>query len=131
MIDVTCALIVDENNKLFAAQRSPLMSLPLKWELPGGKVEDDESPRQCLMREIKEELSVEIEIFAELAPNVHAYPSITIQLIPFICKHVGGEITLKEHANFRWLNINELLDLDWAEADIPILYHYLNYLNAI
>jgi 8-oxo-dGTP diphosphatase len=131
VIGVTCALIIDDQNRVFAAQRSTAMSLPLKWELPGGKVEANETAEQCLVREVKEELNIEIEIIEELAPNTHAYPSITIKLIPFICKHIKGEITLKEHINFKWLNTNELLDLDWADADIPILNHYLNYLNAI
>jgi len=131
VIDVTCALIVDNQNRLLAAQRSSLMSLPLKWELPGGKIEENETSEECLIREIKEELSIEIEIIKGIASNTHNYPSIIIKLIPFICKHISGEITLKEHANFKWLNTNELLDLDWADADVPILNHYLNYLNAI
>ena len=107
------------------------MSLPLKWELPGGKIEPNETAENCLMREIKEELDIEIEIVKKLAPNKHTYPLITIFLLPFICRHVTGEIQLKEHANFKWLNPNELLDLDWAEADIPIINSYLQNLNAI
>ncbi|MES2428397.1 MAG: (deoxy)nucleoside triphosphate pyrophosphohydrolase [Bacteroidota bacterium] len=131
MIDVTCALIVDNQNRLFAAQRSSAMSLPLKWELPGGKIELNESAEDCLIREIKEELNIEIEIVTDLESNQHTYPNITIRLIPFVCKQVSGTIILKEHANFKWLNTNELLDLDWAEADIPILNNYLKHLNAI
>ena len=131
IIDVTCALIIDDQTRLFAAQRSSLMSLPEKWELPGGKVEPNETPEQCLIREIKEELNIEIEIIKELESNTHNYTSFTIKLIPFIVKRINGEITLKEHADFKWLNTNEFLDLDWADADIPILYNYLNYLNAI
>ena len=131
MIDVTCALIIDNKNRLFAAQRSSIMSLPLKWEFPGGKVEQGESFEECLIREIKEELNIEIEIDKTLIPSTHSYPSVTVKLIPFICKQISGKIALKEHADFKWLNTNELLDLDWAEADIPILYQYLNYLNAI
>lgn len=131
MIDVTCALIIDNQNRLFAAQRSSEMSLPLKWELPGGKIESNESAEECLIREIKEELNIEIGIVKNLPSNTYSYPSITINLIPFVCKHIKGGITLKEHADFKWLNTFELLDLDWAEADVPILYHYLNYFNAI
>jgi 8-oxo-dGTP diphosphatase len=131
VIDVTCALIIDNKNRLFAAQRSSKMSLPLKWELPGGKIELDESSEECLIREIKEELNIEIAIVKNLPSNTHTYPTIVIKLIPFICRRINGAIALKEHINFKWLNTNELLDLDWAEADIPILYHYLNYINAI
>lgn len=131
MIDVTCALIVDNQNRLFTAQRSSTMNLPLKWELPGGKIESNESPEGCLIREIKEELNIEIEIIANLESNQHTYPNITIRLIPFICKQISGNIILKEHANFKWLNTNELLDLDWAEADIPIINNYIKHLNVI
>jgi 8-oxo-dGTP diphosphatase len=131
VIDVTCALIIDEQNRLFTAQRSKKMSLPLKWELPGGKIEPNESAESCLIREIKEELNVEIEIVKSLESNKHTYPSVTICLIPFICKQVSGVISLKEHAKFKWRNTNELLDLDWAEADIPIINNYLKHLNVI
>jgi 8-oxo-dGTP diphosphatase len=131
VVNVTCALIVDSQNRLFTAQRSSKMSLPLKWEFPGGKVESNESSEECLIREIKEELNIDIEIVKNLPSNIHAYPSIVIQLIPFICRQINGVITLKEHINYKWLSTNELLDLDWAEADIPILYHYLNFFNAI
>jgi len=131
VIDVTCALIIDGNNNVLAAQRSTQMNLPLKWELPGGKIEPNETPEECLIREIKEELNIDIAITNSLPSNIHNYPTITIKLIPFICRHINGEIELKEHAQYKWLNTNELLDLDWADADIPILNHYLNYLNAI
>ena len=127
VIDVTCALIIDNQNRLLAAQRSEIMSLPLKWELPGGKIEPNETAEECLVREIKEELDIEIEILKKLPSNRHTYPNIIVNLIPFISKHVSGAITLKEHANYRWLNGNELLDLNWAEADVPILHNFLNY----
>jgi len=131
VIDVTCALIINSDSRILAAQRSAQMNLSLKWELPGGKIEPNETPEECLIREIKEELNIDIEIINSLTPNTHSYPTISIKLIPFICKHINGEIELKEHAQYRWLNTNELLDLDWADADIPILNDYLNYLNAI
>jgi 8-oxo-dGTP diphosphatase len=131
VVNVTCALIIDNQNRLFAAQRSSKMSLPLKWEFPGGKIESNESSEESLIREIKEELNIDIEIVKNLPSNIHAYPSIVIQLIPFICRQINGVITLKEHINYRWLTTNELLDLEWAEADIPILYYYLNFFNAI
>ena len=131
MVNVACALIIDTQNRLFTAQRSSTMSLPLKWELPGGKIEPNESSEECLIREIKEELNIDIEIVKNLPSNIHAYPSMVIQLIPFICRQINGVISLNEHINFKWLSTNELLDLDWAEADIPILYHYLNFFNAI
>ena len=111
---------------MLAAQRSASMSLPLKWEFPGGKIELGETAEDCLVREIEEELNIAIEVVGELPANVHEYPTVTIMLIPFVCKHISGSIVLKEHDDFKWLNKNELLALDWTEADIPILKHYLS-----
>lgn len=130
-IDVTCAIIVDDIGRILATQRSGTMSLPLKWEFPGGKIEPNESAEECLVREIKEELGIKIDVGKALQSNNHTYPTIIVNLIPFICKHVTGVIHLAEHTEYKWLNTNELLDLDWAEADVPILHNYLNYLNAI
>jgi 8-oxo-dGTP diphosphatase len=126
MLQVTCALIINPQNQILAAQRSQAMSLPLKWEFPGGKIEPGETAEDCLIREIREELNIEICIIKALPSNTHTYPKITIELIPFICEHIGGEIILKEHAQYRWLHKNELLALDWADADVPIVKHYLN-----
>lgn len=131
IIDVTCAIIRNEENCILAAQRSQTMSLPLKWELPGGKIEPHETAEQCLIREIKEELNIEIEIINMRKSNVYHYPFISINLIPFVCKQKDGEVFLKEHAKFKWVNKNQLLDLDWADADLPILHSYLDFLNAI
>lgn len=127
MIKVTCALIVNNQNCVLATQRSQTMNLPLKWEFPGGKIEPNETAEDCLIREIKEELNIEIKIIQSLPSNTHAYPKITIELIPFICGHINGEIILKEHAQFKWLHTDELLALDWADADVPIVNHYLNH----
>lgn len=126
MIKVTCALIIDTQERVLVAQRSHSMSLPLKWEFPGGKIEPNETPEVCLIREIKEELDIEIRIVKALSANTHIYPNVTIHLMPFICNHVKGGVQLKEHAQFKWVNKNELLALDWAEADVPVLTDYLS-----
>lgn len=125
-IEVTCA-IIEHNNKVLVTQRSEKMALPLKWEFPGGKIEKDETAEECLIREILEELNINIKITKQLNSNIHQYSEEkVIKLIPFICKFISGEIKLIEHANFLWLSKNELYNLDWAEADIPILNEYLN-----
>ncbi|MGN6396206.1 MAG: (deoxy)nucleoside triphosphate pyrophosphohydrolase [Mucilaginibacter sp.] len=129
-VDVTCAIIVDESNLILVTQRSQSMSLPLKWEFPGGKIELNETAEECLIREIKEELGIDVGIVKNLTPNRHTYPAININLIPFICKLIGGKINLAEHAAYKWLHANELSNLDWADADVPIVKNYLNYLNA-
>lgn len=101
------------------------MSLPLKWEFPGGKIEPGETAGACLIREIKEELHVDVEIVASLPANTHQYPNVTIQLIPFVCRITLGQILLKEHLDFKWLPKDELLALDWAEADVAVVRWYV------
>jgi|LakMenEpi03Aug12_release.lakeMendotaPanAssembly.Ray.scaffolds.fasta_scaffold334464_1 8-oxo-dGTP diphosphatase len=120
MIQVSCALIVNSIGQVLVTQRSAHMPLPLKWEFPGGKIEADETAEECLIREIKEELNIEIQITGSLPPNDHQYPDKLIRLIPFICRQKDGEIILKEHADYKWLDAKDLLDLDWAEADVGV-----------
>ncbi|MCD0490052.1 (deoxy)nucleoside triphosphate pyrophosphohydrolase [Pedobacter sp. MC2016-14] len=130
MVDVTCAIIVNPEGQVLVTQRSATMKLPLKWEFPGGKMEFGETPAICLIREIKEELNVTIKILSELPSNKHNYPDFSINLIPFICEITEGSIELREHSQYRWLHPNVLLDLDWAEADLPIVANYLTSLNV-
>jgi len=120
MINVTCAIII-KDGKFIATQRSGTMKLPLKWEFPGGKLEDGESEINCIKREIREELNIEIDIIGKLKNNTHDYGTLQINLIPFIANYISGEIKLTEHANYKQLEKSELLNLDWAEADLPIL----------
>ncbi|MFT7252468.1 MAG: 8-oxo-dGTP diphosphatase [Flavobacterium sp.] len=120
MINVTCAIIIF-GNKILAAQRSEKMKLPLKWEFPGGKVEEDENNEECIVREIKEEINVEIEIVKKLANSIYDYGAFKINLIPFIANYISGEIKLLEHKDYRLLDKSQLMNLDWAEADLPIV----------
>jgi 8-oxo-dGTP diphosphatase len=126
-IQVACAIVLEED-RVFVAQRSEFMNLPLKWEFPGGKVEEHESPEECLKREIKEELNLEVEIVHAFPSNFHSYsPGKKIELIPFLCRLLGGNLDLKEHKNYVWKEVHELHKLDWAEADIPILHAFVSW----
>ncbi len=124
IINVTCA-IIEKDNKVLVAQRSEKMNLPLKWEFPGGKVKNGETDIDCLKREIQEELNLKINILEGLQNNVHEYESISIKLIPFICNIIEGDLILKEHKQIKWLDANDLMTLDFADADKPILKEYL------
>lgn len=123
-IHVTCA-IIERNGLVLAARRSASMNLPLKWEFPGGKVKHNEELRDCLRREILEELGIKIDIFAELAPSTHKYPECVVTLYPFICKTETDKFNLLEHSDAAWFSTDKLLGLDWAEADLPVLDAYL------
>lgn len=124
-VKVTCAIIIIEG-KVLAVQRSATMRLPLKWEFPGGKIEELESAEDCIKREISEELGIEIGIEQKLTPSIFEYPTVTVELIPFVASICEGEITLKEHAQYLLLDKGQLSELDWAEADLPILKEFLS-----
>jgi 8-oxo-dGTP diphosphatase len=123
-IQVTCLVLLHQG-KVLATQRSATMDLPGYWEFPGGKMEPEESPTNCLIREISEELSIGIRISRPLTPVLHTYPNKSIQLIPFLATWESGTLQLTEHEQSQWLAQKDLLSLDWAPADIPIV-HELN-----
>lgn len=120
-----CCAIINFEGKTLVVQRNENMSHPLKWEFPGGKIEPNEIEIDCIKREIKEELEIEIDIVERLTPSCFNYPNFSIELIPFLANHTAGKISLKEHKQYLLLAKNELLNLDWADADLPILKELL------
>jgi 8-oxo-dGTP diphosphatase len=122
-IRVTCA-VIEREGRILAARRGGKMSRPLKWEFPGGKVEEGETPEACLVREIREELGVEVEVLRALSPSPYRYADKAILLLPFVCRIVGGSLTLLEHEAVRWGSPDELSGLDRAPADVPGLRAY-------
>jgi 8-oxo-dGTP diphosphatase len=115
-IEVSCAIIV-KNDTLLACQRGPGSEHPYEWEFPGGKVEAAETPEECIIREIWEELQVDIEVLKQLQPIDFDYPRMSIRLIPFLCSITQGHPTPVEHHTIRWQRINKFSELIWSEAD--------------
>ena len=88
-------------------------------------MEDNESEIDCIKREIKEEINIEIQIQRRLSISEYDYGTFKIKLIPYLANYISGTIQLSEHDDYRLLDKSELLSLDWAEADIPIVEEFL------
>lgn len=128
MLRVCCAIIQHED-KVLVAQRNEKGLLPLKWEFPGGKVEQGETDEECIVREIKEELDMIVTIEKRLSTIVHHYDTFSLTLIPFVCKSKTANYTRHEHNQVVWSTVKQLNDYDWAEADIPVYEEFLIDVN--
>jgi 8-oxo-dGTP diphosphatase len=92
-----------------------------KFEFPGGKIEEGETKEEALHRELLEELSISTKIKSHYLTVEHQYPDFELTMHSFWCEVESKELTLHEHIDKKWLTINELTNLDWAAADIPIV----------
>lgn len=118
LLPVVGAAILD-GDRCLVARRGPSMSAPGRWEFPGGKVERGEDPRAALVREIREELGIEIAVGPLLGRGIVAEPPICLDV--YEASRTGGQPELREHQDTRWIAAVDIDQLDWADADVPIL----------
>ena len=115
-IEVVAAVIFDEQGRIFATQRG-YGEWKDWWEFPGGKIETGETPRQALIREIREELDAEIEVGDLLQTIDYDYPQFHLNMHCFRCKLAGNHVMLLEHESAKWLSRKELDSVQWLPAD--------------
>ena len=125
MIKVTCAIII-QNEKILLTQRGQHPHHPFQWEFPGGKMKPGENEEECIIREINEELELQLEIVERLKPAEFNYGFKIIELIPFICFIRTGEIKLNEHVDFKWIRLQEAEKMDISEADRKVISNEKN-----
>ena len=113
------AAIIKKDNEIFATQRG-YGDFKGGWEFPGGKIEAGEKPEQALIREIKEELAVEIEVGELLHTVEYDYPTFHLTMHCFVCTLVSGELELKEHQAAKWLTRETLDSVEWLPADVEV-----------
>ena len=116
LINVVAA-IIKKNNKYLIVQRNKNKHLGLKYEFPGGKVEENESFESALKREIQEELNIEINIYKKITEEVYKDEKIDIILHYYLCSHKKGTIKLNEHENLAWVEKKDFAQYDFAEGD--------------
>ena len=129
MKEVTAAIIITDN-KVLIAERAPGENLAGKWEFPGGKIEEGESPRECLKREILEELEIDIEVKDLFGESIYAYHSGTIKLMAFWCQWISGDFRLSVHSRIEWVTRQQLELYDFAPADIPLVEKLRAVMNS-
>jgi 8-oxo-dGTP diphosphatase len=114
---VVAALIL-KDGKILVCQRTRHRVMPLKWEFPGGKIEEGEQPRDALRRELDEELGIDALIGDEVSRIVHTYPGGgSVELRFFVVKQYTGEIENKIFKDVQWAERKDLLSYDFLDAD--------------
>jgi 8-oxo-dGTP diphosphatase len=118
---VVAALIL-KKLEILVCQRTRHQTMPLKWEFPGGKIEDGEQPRDALRRELEEELGIEAEIGEEVARIKHDYRSGgSVELRFFVVRKYRGELENRIFRDIRWTRREELPSYDFLEADLELV----------
>lgn len=117
------AAVIEHQGKILAVRRgvSKLPYISEKWEFPGGKMEAGETEKQTIEREIWEELQMKIVAKEKLITVEHTYPDFHLTMHTYFCDSSTTSPTLNEHTDYKWLSLKELHQLDWAEADVPIV----------
>lgn len=118
-IEVVAGIIKDDD-KIFATQRG-YGEFKDGWEFPGGKMEPGETPQQALARELKEELTIDVNVGEFLCTVDYDYPTFHLTMHCFYCFVIGGELTLLEHEAAKWLKTTELHSVNWLPADVEVV----------
>lgn len=121
MINVVAAVIKDDNRKILITQRNLKKSQGGLWEFPCGKIEANETKEQAIIREIKEELTIDIKVKDYIDEKIFNYPEKDINLIAFECSIINGNIEFLEHEDYRWVSSSELENFEFAPADMFIV----------
>lgn len=120
-IKVSAGIVIDDN-KVLLTRRAPREKHGGGWEFPGGKIELGETPQECLARELKEELNIEVSVGEHCKTVFHDYGDIIVELIAFYCEVSNGHPIMSVHDRYVWICTQDLLQYDLLPADIPIAH---------
>jgi 8-oxo-dGTP diphosphatase len=122
MMKRVVAAVIERNGRLLVCQRTKHQTMPLKWEFPGGKIEEGEQPRDALRRELDEELGIQAKIGDEIARIQHTYPNgATVELRFFLVREYDGELENRIFRDLQWAAPAALPSYDFLEADASLV----------
>ncbi|MDA9643111.1 (deoxy)nucleoside triphosphate pyrophosphohydrolase [bacterium] len=123
IVTVSAAAMVDVDNKVLIAQRQKDKFMKDYWEFPGGKLEDGELPNECLIREIREELNIDISdsCFTPITFTTFDYPNFSVIIFLYICREWEGVIQANEGQSLKWCRPNDLFKIKMLPADISLI----------
>jgi len=130
VMKVVSAGIIENDGKILIAQRDS-GSLAGLWEFPGGKLEGNETPEKCLLRELDEELGLSVRIKGHFSDSEYEYSDGKIQLMVFVCSLMSGPTKMESHSAIRWIDPKELLGINLVPADFPIAKKYIDILSQV
>lgn len=127
---VAAVALVDADGRVLLAQRPPGKSMAGLWEFPGGKIQEGETPEFALVREIEEELGIEVRecCFTPIAFASHSYDTFHLLMPLYVCRMWKGIITPREGQQIKWMKVNELYNLPMPDADVPLISQLLERL---
>ena len=120
MQKVTAAILV-KDGKILIAKRKADDRLASRWEFPGGKVEQSETPQACLKREMLEEFGIKVSVVRFLGESIYHYDHGSIKLLAYLTSWQSGKMASNDHADYRWVSADQLPAYDFAPADIPFV----------
>ena len=126
IIRVTAAIIELDDKILIAQRKSEDDIFGGLWEFPGGKIEDGETPEECMARELMEELEIEVEVGTLITSNKHRYPNGIFELLAYRVQHICGNFVLNDHDEIRWITIDEIFNFKFPPANTPIINYLKN-----
>jgi 8-oxo-dGTP diphosphatase len=122
---VAACSLIDADGRVLIAQRPAGRSMAGLWEFPGGKVEANETPEACLIRELKEELGIIVNeaCLAPLTFASHAYPDFHLLMPLYVCRRWEGMVRAQEGQELAWVRPNQLKEFPMPPADVPLISH--------
>ena len=123
LVTVSALVLLDQDKRILISERPQGKFMQGFWEFPGGKLEKGENPEICLIREIKEEIGVDLEnfCFSPLIFTLNKYENFDVLLLLFICREWEGIVSPKENQNIKWVFVNKLFDSNLLPGDQKLI----------